>query len=205
MKNKKGSALIFTLIVTSFLLIVLTALLTMSASGVKNVDAYNKINSAYYAGEAGVQRVIAIMDNECKTNLVYNSISVNGSVASCTKEIIKPKVDAVVRAYVSKIELKKQPFEGKKVGSDIMKPITASTTSFGYYLVKPISIGVSEMNNRTNYNTSIKIISEGHFSGADGVEHIKLVTYNLNVSIIVRADPVDINNCKLSLGWNITS
>ncbi|MBW9169657.1 hypothetical protein K2F43_00370 [Clostridium estertheticum] len=216
MKNKKGSALIFILVLTSFLLIVLTAILTMSVSGIRNVDAYNKINSAYYAGEAGVQRVTAIMYNDYKPDQDFSSISVNSPISTCTKEDVKGKVDFAVSAYATELLKKAKIYEYTASSSsssssssrDVINLISSPTSSYGYYIIKSISrvdLNLGDINTKTNYKTSITIVSEGGFKGLDKIEHIKQVTCNLNVNITVRADVVDANNYKLSLGWNITS
>lgn len=67
MKKKKGYVLVTTIIIFTFLITILAALLTFAVANVNNVNNYNKMNSSFYAAESGTERLKYVAESPVST------------------------------------------------------------------------------------------------------------------------------------------
>jgi type IV pilus assembly protein PilX len=174
-KSKRGSVLIFTLIVMMFLIIILTALSTMTLNGVKIVNTYNGTNSAYYVAESGLERVKYIAGFGLNNNFFYSNSNGSSSLAAAQAQL-----DQSVNNYISTLTTTIATYQGSS-GKDSQSLTTTSGKS-GYYIIKSISmmapstISGSSLNS-FNYNVIIQFSSEGHFQN-----QIKTIDSELNIN-----------------------
>lgn len=179
MKKKKGVVLILTIVIFTFLITILTALLTFTISNINNVNSYNKMNSSFYAAQSGMERVkyiVATKDAETPPkDLIYASfdgITVLTDVKS-TLDGIKSKLNFQL--------LHIQALGGNDKFIPIYFPIIT-----GYYVIDMASASncsiVSVSGSSTSYKYTLPIKSVGHYkSNVD--DKTKTVTSVLNINV----------------------
>lgn len=190
MRTKNGSALIFVLATTAFILTVLAALLTMSVSSVNNINKYNKINSAYYAGESGIQRIMCLF-NQYSIGKDFNTINIenciNNSVVNVNEVI--PKLDNIMQQYTNGIKQNCQSFGGEN-GIDKIK-FNNFINESSYYSVKTLDVDKNKSScncyddkgkSVLTYKSPIKLEVIGYVSEGSKT-FSRIVSYNFDIVI----------------------
>lgn len=183
MKNKKkGSALIITLVLTLFIMVIVMALFTLTISTTTQVNAYNKINSAYYASESGFERTMSIIQNSKIDD--FASVNLNGVNESSLKSQLDSKVNSYVYNILNTVN--------SKSSSDEITPIN-NPASNSYYVIKGLTCGATTLtpsvdltaanvNCNLIYTIPMVLSSEGHITG-DGKDSLKKVDYNFKLTV----------------------
>lgn len=103
MRNQRGSALIFTLILFMMLMILGLAILQATSGGIGISNASNRSNGAYYSSEAGLERSKNIIFNQIQSGINSRLAAINnsGSIPSDIKTDIYNNVISVYFAAKS--------------------------------------------------------------------------------------------------------
>lgn len=200
MKNKKkGSALIITLVLTLFIMVIMMALFTLTISTTTQVNAYNKINSAYYASESGFERTMSIIQNSKIDD--FASVNLKGVNEAGLKSQLDSKVNAYVYNILNAVNSKSSSDKITLINNPasnsyyIIKGLTYSATT----LVPSVDLTAANVNCNLIYTIPMVLSSEGHITG-DGKDSLKNVAYKFKLTITFNFVK-STSNCSI----NITS
>lgn len=186
MKTKKGSTLIYTLITTAFILTILSALLTMTTSSIKNVNKYNNINSAYYAGKSGVERTLDLLKNSTISKDL-NNINMDGDYINIYN--IKLELDGLIKQCIYNVK-NEQTAKGYGGETGVDKIIFMNFKDCtAYYSIE--SLDTDTYNSSCSYSDKdpliykipIKMQVKGYFNRNSKVNNTAKVNYNFDIII----------------------
>lgn len=162
MKNNRGSALVVVLIITAFVIIAATSLISVTQSEFVMSKSSNDSNAAYYIAEAGIERALNIISITKPISAVLNSAN------NPTSTII----DSLVSQYFDKNNNDNSknymyPSLNTYASNDRTRFQTTYTGISCYYDVSFDISTPSDYNSATNdYRKTIYITSVGHYGNS---------------------------------------